>query len=116
LIRRVGGGFEFVHDQMHAYLAARWFAQDGFGVTALEKMIEASTIWMQAPEERRMLWGFAAALLDDERLISLWTRVEDKEDWDTLRRALKAEAERRGLKQQVLLKAEVIANNGSGQN
>ena len=27
LIRRVGAGaFEFVHDHMHAYLAARWFA------------------------------------------------------------------------------------------
>lgn len=87
LIRRVaGGGFEFVHDQMHAYLAARWFTQDGFGVTELEKMIEASTIWTQAPEERRTLWGFAAALLDDERLLALWARVEDKEDWDALRR------------------------------
>ncbi len=100
LVRRAaGGGFEFVHDQMHAYLAARWFAQDGFGVTELEKMIDASTIWTQAPEERRTLWGFAAALLNDERLIALWARVEDKEEWDALRRAFKAEAERRGLEQ-----------------
>jgi hypothetical protein len=112
LIRRVGGGgFEFVHDQMHAYLAARWFTQDGFGVTELEKMIEASTIWTQAPEERRTLWGFAAALLDHERLIALWVRVEDKEDWDTLRRALKAEAERRGVEQPMAAQAEMIANN-----
>ncbi len=64
-------------------------------------MIEASTIWMQAPEERRTLWGFAAALLDDQRLIALWARVEDKEEWDTLRRALKAEAEQRDLEQPV---------------
>jgi hypothetical protein len=100
LIRRVAGGdFEFVHDQMHAYLAARWLAQDGFSVTELGKMIEASTIWTQAPAERRTLWGFAATLLDDERLIALWARVEDKEDWDTLRRSLKTEAERRGLEQ-----------------
>ena len=42
LIRRVAGDFEFVHDQMHAYLAARWFAQEGFGVAELEKMIESS--------------------------------------------------------------------------
>ena len=107
LIRRVaGGGFEFVHDQMHAYLAARWLTQDGFGVTELEKMIETSTIWTQAPDARRTLWGFAAALLDDERLIALWARVEDKEDWDTLRRALKAEAERRRLEQPMALQAE----------
>ena len=31
LVRRVAGGsFEFVHDQMHGYLAARWFSQEGF--------------------------------------------------------------------------------------
>jgi hypothetical protein len=111
LVRRVSGGsFEFVHDQMHAYLVARWFTQDGFGVGELEKMIEASTIWTQAPEERRTLWGFAAALLDDQRLIALWARVEDKEDWDALRRALKAEAERRGLEQARSPQAEMSAN------
>jgi hypothetical protein len=98
LVRRVGAGaFEFVHDQMHAYLAARWFAQDGLSPVELEKMVAGSTIWMQAPDARRVLWGFAAALLDDKRLVDLWTRVEDKEEWDVLRRALKAEAERRGL-------------------
>jgi hypothetical protein len=102
LIRRVAGAdYEFVHDQMHAYLAARWFTQEGFRVTELEKMIEASTIWTHAVEERRPLWDFAARLLDDERLIALWARVEDKEDWDTRRRALKAVAERRGLRQPV---------------
>jgi hypothetical protein len=98
LVRRAGpDAFEFVHDQMHAYLAARWFAQAGFSPIELEKMLAGSTIWTQAPDARRILWGFAAALLDSERLIELLARVEDKEEWDTLRRALKAEAERRGL-------------------
>ena len=98
LIRRVGAGaFEFVHDQMHAYLAARWFAQDGFSLSELEKMVAGSTIWIQNADARRTLWGFAASLLDDKRLTGLWIRVEDKEDWDILRRALKAEAERRRL-------------------
>jgi len=100
LVRRVASGsFEFVHDQMHAYLAARWFSQPGFSVAELERMLDASTIWTQTPEARHTLWSFAAALLDDQRLIGLWTRVEDKEDWDSLRRALKAEAGRRGLTQ-----------------
>jgi hypothetical protein len=37
LVRRVAGGsFEFVHDQMHAYLAARWFSQEGFSVAELD--------------------------------------------------------------------------------
>jgi hypothetical protein len=99
LIRRVGGGaFEFVHDQMHAYLAARWFAQSDFSVGELDKMVAGSTIWSQSADARRTVWGFAAALLDDDRLTALWSRVEDKEEWDILRRALKAEAERRGLR------------------
>jgi len=29
--------------------------------------------------------------------MGLWSRVEDEEEWDVLRRALKAEAERREL-------------------
>lgn len=98
LLRRAGSGaFEFVHDQMHAYLAARWFAQEGLSVVELKKMVASSTIWTQSADARRVLWGFAAALLDDERLIALWARIEDEEEWDVLRRALKAEADRRGL-------------------
>src|SRR5262249_23581640 len=98
LVRRVGSGaFEFVHDQMHAYLAACWFAQDGFSAAELEKMVSNSTIWTQSTDARRTLWGFVAALLDDERLIALWARIAEKEEWDVLRRALKAEAERRRL-------------------
>jgi hypothetical protein len=71
LVHRAAGGFEFVHDQMLAYLAARWFAQDGFGVAELEKMVASSTIWTHAAETRRTLWGFAAALLDDAAVRSL---------------------------------------------
>jgi hypothetical protein len=98
LVRRLGAGtFEFVHDQMHAYLAARWFAQDGRSMAELEKMIAGSTIWTQSPDARRTLWGFAAALLDDKPLLQLLPRIEDDEEWDILRRALKAEAQRRGL-------------------
>ena len=96
LLRRAGGNaFEFVHDQMHFYMAARWLAQDGNSAAELEKMAASSMIWAQAPDARWTLWGFAAALLDDERLIALWRRIDDKEEYDSLRRALKAEAERR---------------------
>ena len=83
LLRRVGGtAFEFVHDQMHFYLAARWFAQDGFSAAELENMAASSTVWTQAPDARRTLWDFAAALLDDDRLTALWARIDDKEAYD----------------------------------
>ena len=60
-------------------------------------MIAGSTIWKQTPAARRIPWGFAAALLDDKRLVELWVRIEEREEWDVLRHALKSEAERRGL-------------------
>jgi hypothetical protein len=97
LIRRVGNCFEFVHDQMHAYLAARWFAQPGFAATELTRMVAASTIWTDAPSARRTLWSFVAMLLDDARLMALLSEVDDEEEWDILRRQLKEEAQRRSL-------------------
>ena len=60
-------------------------------------MVAASTIWTQGTDARRTLWDSLPPLLDDERLMGLWSRVEDEEEWDVLRRALKAEAERREL-------------------
>lgn len=97
LIRRVGGSFEFVHDQMHAYLAARWFTKDGGRVQELEIMVAASKIWTHPLPARHTLWNFVAILLDDARLLALWECVENREEWDVLRRELKKEAESRGL-------------------
>jgi hypothetical protein len=57
LVRRVGAGaFEFVHDQMHAYLAARWFAQPDRSIAELEKMVATSTIWTQSWPEYEVEW------------------------------------------------------------
>ncbi|WP_238914293.1 NACHT domain-containing protein [Achromobacter insolitus] len=97
LVRRVGEAFEFVHDQMHAYMAARYFVSDDGGVQGLEKLLAESQIWTHALPTRHALWSFAAALLDDKRLLQLWKAIDDKEAWDSLRRELKGEAERRGL-------------------
>ena len=60
-------------------------------------MVGESKIWLHALPARHALWGFAAALLDDARLMALWERVEEREEWDALRRELKTEAEKRGL-------------------
>ena len=97
LRRAAGTAFEFIHDQMQFYMAARWFAQDGFSTAKLENMAASSTVWSQAPDALRTLWDFAAALLDDDRLTALWGRMDDKEAYDSLRRSLKAEAKRRKL-------------------
>jgi hypothetical protein len=97
LVARVGEEFEFVHSQMHAYLAARWFAQDHFTVADLMRILRSSTMGEDSLAAQRALWSFAAELLDSERLVALWMRVEDQQEWDALRRELKKEAEARGL-------------------
>lgn len=99
LVRRVRDSYEFVHDQMHAYLAACWFAQPGLQIFELEAMVTSSSIWLHPVAERSTLWGFAAAMLDDMRLSLLWLQVEERPEWDTLRRELKDEAGRRGVPQ-----------------
>jgi hypothetical protein len=98
LIHRAGSAFEFVHDQMHIFLAARWLTQSGRRAAEMERMITSSAISIHLPDTRQSLWEFVAALLDDERLTALWVLIEDNEDLDQLRRKLKQEAERRGLK------------------
>jgi hypothetical protein len=95
LVSRLRVDFEFVHDQMHAYLAARWFAQSEFSMDELEELLRTSTIWKHSKTERQSLWGFVAALLSDGDLIELWRRIDDQDEWDVLRRELKAAAARR---------------------
>jgi hypothetical protein len=115
LIRQVGTtAFEFVHDQIHAYLAACWFTQEGFTIQELEKMVAGSAIWSHGIPARHTLWGFVSALLDNARLIALWTLVEDREEWDDLRRELKKEAENRGLARPLsLLLATPVRNDST---
>jgi len=97
LVRRVGSSFEFVHDQMHAYLAARWFTLPGVNVAELLERTKASTIWHHSITERRILWAFVAEQLDDKRLLGLWQSVVEVEEWDSLRRELRDEARRRDI-------------------
>lgn len=101
LIRRVSAGavpeYEFAHDQMHAYLAARYFSASGFTLEQLSEMLKKSTIWLRPPEEKKTLWEFVAPLLEDTQLARLFIRVSDVEEWDSLRRALENEGSRRGL-------------------
>ncbi len=97
LIRRVSSGFEFVHDLMHAYLAARWFSQPGLPLERQRAMLEASKVWDDRPQLQTSLWSFVADLLDNASLIGLLKLVEPIPAWDSLRRALKHVVEQRDL-------------------
>jgi hypothetical protein len=76
LVSRVGNAFEFVHDQMHAFLAARWFTQGERSVTELVKEVSTTSVWSESVPARRTLWSFVAIMLDDQRLQGLWACVE----------------------------------------
>ena len=97
LIRRVGAGaFEFVHDQCTPIWRLAGSPRTASPRPSLKRWwpVRRSGHSLTTPAAR---FGVRRRLLDSDRLIELWVRVEDKEEWDVLRRALKAEAERRGL-------------------
>jgi hypothetical protein len=97
LVRGIGQDFEFVHDQMNLYQAARWLAGQERSIPEMRQLISASKIWKDTKEVQRSLWGFVASILNPEMIKPLWVEIRDEEPWDTLRRALEGVAEERDL-------------------
>ncbi len=95
LIRGAPPGYEFVHDQMNAYLAACWFA-DIPTVAVMCDKLEETKAWQDGLEAQRTLWGFVAAMLDQSRLETLWVFAGDDDRRAVLGRALAERAERAG--------------------
>jgi hypothetical protein len=93
LIRAAPPYYEFVHDQMNAYLAACWFA-DRATVAIMKELLEATKIWQDGLEAQRTLWGFVAVLLDRASLEALWNFAGDDDRRAVLGRALAERAER----------------------
>jgi hypothetical protein len=95
LIRSAPPGYEFVHDQMSAYLAARWLA-DRPNVHLMCDALGATKAWQDGREAQRALWGFVATLLDRSALEALWIFAGNDERRAVLGRALVERAEREG--------------------
>ena len=65
-----GETFEFRHDQMRGYLAARWVViHEVAPVRLFEK---DAAIWRLGRSEQEIVWGFVADLIEPERGIELW--------------------------------------------
>lgn len=94
LIRGAPPYYEFVHDQMNAYLAACWFA-DLTTVAIMKDLLEATKIWQDGLDQRT-LWGFVGAMLDRPRLEVLWIFAGDDDRRAVLGRALAERAGREG--------------------
>ena len=95
LIRGAPPYYEFVHDQMNAYLAACWFA-DRPTAAIMKELLDATKVWQDGLDAQRTLWGFVAAMLDQPRLEALWNFAGDDDRRAVLGRALVERAEREG--------------------
>jgi hypothetical protein len=95
LIRAAPPGYEFVHDQMNAYLAARWFAGRAT-ISVMRDLLVATKAWQDGLESQRTLWGFVAVLLDRQQVEALWVFAGDDDRRAVLGRALAERAEREG--------------------
>ncbi len=95
LIRAAPPYYEFVHDQMNAYLAACWFA-DRSAVAVMCDLLGETKAWQDGLEAQRTLWGFVAAMLDQSRLEALWIFAGDDDRRAVFGRALAERAEREG--------------------
>ena len=93
LIRAAPPGYEFVHDQMNAYLAACWLT-DRPTTSVICDLLTETNAWRDSLETQRTLWGFVAALLDRSRLETLWIFAGDDDRRAVLGRALAERAER----------------------
>jgi hypothetical protein len=83
------GTYEFVHDQMHAYLAAHWFATRT-DITAMRRLLaDAKGLRDRGPEGQRTTWAFVAAMLDRSSIEALWIDAHAKETpWPMFAQAL----------------------------
>jgi tetratricopeptide (TPR) repeat protein len=97
LVRGVGQDFEFVHDQMHLYLAACWCTGYERSIAELLEMICTSKIWKDTKEVQRILCEFVVSMLDREVIHAHWVQVFGEERLDSLRRALEREADKQDL-------------------
>jgi hypothetical protein len=95
LIRAAPPYYEFVHDQMNAYLAACWLASRAT-VGAMKAELEATKVWQDGLDAQRTLWGFVAVMLERANVESLWIFAGNDDRRAVLQRALAQRAEREG--------------------
>jgi hypothetical protein len=94
VVRGAPPGYEYVHDQMNAYLAASWFANRPGSV--MRDVLGATKVWQEGREAQRTLWCFVAAMLDRMRVEALWVFAGDDDRRAVLGRALAEQADREG--------------------
>ncbi len=95
LVRAAGKDYEFVHDQMGAYLAARWFTSRA-AAAVMRELLETSQVWKVGAQAQRIFWGFVAEMVGRETLTALWIFAGDEEERVVLWKQLAERAGREG--------------------
>jgi hypothetical protein len=83
---------EFRHDQMRAFLAALWLADETPNVSALVKRLEKSKVWQHSRRDQDEVWRFLASLIPASDVQELWRWAIDDPDRGYLQNALKERA------------------------
>ena len=98
VLRVVGDGvYEFRHDQMRAYLAARHLAEAPPSTVVLAQWIQGSPIWTRHRNEQAELFDFLAAMQGDgSELQTLWRFAAADPGRAVMQQKLQEVAARRG--------------------
>ncbi len=97
LVRQLEGEFEFVHDQMNAYLAGRWLTKHDRSTEAMEEMLLSSKLWNNTKEAQRPFSEFVADMLEDDAVEWLWSGIRRDESWRSCDGLSRDVAEERGV-------------------
>jgi hypothetical protein len=95
LVRHRDQQFEFVHDEMNAFLAACWLVERSTMEQKLE-LLTSSKVWQEDRDVQQSLWGFVARMVaDHESLQALWNFAAG-EQRHVFRNELEQQAARNG--------------------
>jgi hypothetical protein len=80
LVALRGNLYEFSHDLMRAYLAARWLAVHSPSLAAVQSSLDQAEVWKLAREEQDSVFTFLTNLVDDATLEALYRFAIDDAD------------------------------------
>ena len=97
IIRPIGAEYEFRHDQMRAFLAARRLVQLPTLPTLQNAVIEKKAFNLNRRDQEE-LWRFVVPMLkSDENLEALWNFASDDPERGILQKVLQEEADKRNI-------------------
>jgi hypothetical protein len=89
-----GEGFEFRHDQMRGYLAARWAVIHT--VAPIHLFEEDKAVWRLGRSDQEVVWGFAAAMMNYDQGLTMWRWAMQAPERTLLQHAVQQQAKREG--------------------